>query len=327
MASKIRTEFLGLLGVVPNAENGADPKSYTVVIPDLEHGLRDVRLPSAAGRETYLPPHLACVVVPAAAVIPGSDRKPTLTFRSAKGPFSDQDYNLYALKQEKLDLVGAGGGALEAPNHPVDPDNPATQMPTCNESSQGLQWIPRLALANRAGDGDTGKLDRKKFLNTDGTPKFTGDLALAATLPITSGRFFVNGVFSLEGIPKLFKMAAVESDDAVWRQSIYKTIVWETEADGGTLDLVFTSGIDFNSDQVSLRVADGVKIRVANLELEQLLKVGGHMAARSGSDIDYAVSYLLCSEMPKPEAMPVPVVNNRVGGATSPRCTAALFEA
>ena len=327
MTSNMRMEFLGLMGAVPHAENGSDPESYTVIMPDLEHGLKDNRLPLYSGQQPHIPQHVAAIIVPADSVMPSSDRKPSLTFRGEKGPFSDQNYFLYALKQEKIDVVGLESARLDAPNQPVDPDNPATQSPTSNDSSQGLQWIPRLALANRAGSSETGRLDAPRFLNSDGTPKHTGDLALAATLPVTSGKFFVDGVFSREGAPELFEMVVPDTDEAVWRQSIYQNIVWEAPLDDATLELVFTSGVDSQSNRVLLRAADGIKIRVANLELEQLLEVGGPTAPLSGSDIDYAVSYLYCSDIPNPDAMPVPSVNNYVGGSASPRCTAATFEA
>lgn len=334
MTNNMRVEFLGLTSVVPNPVEGSDDiSSYLVVLPDLESGRYDKRLPldlkpgdeENEDRITYVPPHVPAVIVPADSVLRESYKNAVMTFECRSGLFGGGEYALYLFRQEKLSFRPLPGGPVKANYRPVDPQSARTQTPQLPGEENGLQWIPNLALAN--GNGGTGVFDRDMFLNADDTPKSVSPIGLAGTIPIDQGRFYVKDVVPDRGAPGRFEMKVPNTTDVRWRQAIYSTIVWDSNFVGDRLDLIFSSGSHDGEGIVSLKPIFGhCDIWIANLELESLLEIGSETARRSSADIDFATSYLFCTEVPQNRKMPVPDALPIGVGGSSPRCKSAMFE-
>lgn len=335
MTNNMHVEFLGLTSVVPNRVKGDDKfSSYLVVLPNLEYGWYDTRLPidtkpgeeDNGERTTYVPPHVPAVIVPADAVLRESYKRAALTFECRKGPFGGNEYALYLFRQEKLSFRPLPRGPVEANYRPVDPADELTQKPRNAGDEHGLQWIPNLALANHQTGERTGEFDRRKYLNDDNTPRFTGGLRLAGTIPIDQGRFYVKDVVPHRGKPGHFKMEVPNTGDIRWRQSIYSSIAWDSGFIGDRLDLIFSSGSRDGEGIVSLKPIKGhCDIWIANLELESLLQTGSETERQSSADIDFASSYLFCTDVPQGRNMPVPHSLPIGIGGSSPRCKSAMF--
>ena len=328
MTNKLSVEFLGLTSVVTERDAGGKIESCMAVLPDLKDGLFHKRLPGAKDKRCT-PSHVAAVLVPSDCVNNQSGKTAAMKFQAAKGQFSYKSYSLYLLAQESLSFSGLVQTPLQVHERPVDPDNSNTHTPNSEADRQGVQWIPRLELANHGNRRrNAGKFRRNRFLNADSTPKNRdGKLQLAGTVPISTGRFYVDDVVSSEGERDAFDIYVPKRPKEKWQQSIYSRIFWENSFEGDRLDIIFTRQ---NGDRgtVTIGTEHGqCDVVVANLELDGLLGVDRGEWKDSAADFDFAISYLFCKKVPKKKhGCPVPHGVTWIRGGSSPRCKSAKLE-
>ena len=332
MSNNVRIEFLGLNGVVPNRNySNAKADSYLIALPDLANGREDVNLHHEQDDELpgVVAPHVPAVLVASESVISESGKHAAMTFRSRSGVFAGRDYSLYVFDQENLALSQLEPGPLDASVDPVKPGDPSSEIPTTPGEEHGLQWIPRLSLANGKYDRAVGTFDRARFLNSDLTPRATGDLQIAGTVLVEHGRFYTEDVMRRNGKPIPFEFYPPRRSDVEWQQSHYTRLFWDTKFVGDRLELTFSSGVDGEQSVISMRPRHGrCDMWIVNLELDALLDVGGGVPVRTPADLDFGVFYLYSTNVPsKQQGMPVLHEQRNYMGGHSPRCGAGWFEA
>ncbi len=322
-----RIELRGAVNIIP-IRHSDGTTTFLAGLVDLRTGLQRQKLPHP------IAPHLPAIVVRSDQVRTESFIEPDLEFAgNDSSTFGRARHSIYSFDDELLTLDGLSSDCLQYAMSPLPKTangaNPP--MPTPH-NRHDLMWVPPMAHASNAQRPDCGAIDGARLLNDDLSPRDgvydEGEKKadLVGTVHIDRGHFYVDGVVS-EGAAPLnygFRDAGAAANDYEWRQAIYARLLWDVECDDD-LELVLRHGESERRRSVQL-ASQGQRfdIVIANLELESLLGVGSIAPPTANADVDFAASYLLCSNVPdRNVGMPVPHWDGAMAG-TGRTCKAAL---
>ena len=326
----------GLIGLVPNKDKEYGNGEIIAVLPDLRQGCKDPRLPNDDdGVRVEVEPHLPAIVVPAENIA-------ELPRVGAFFDFVDDGVRFTAIPIAR-EQVSVQGLATNAPVVDLtgfeDYFSGPSLPPRGRRIRRELKWIPPLFQANSADETrQTGRFDKKRLINPDGTPRATGSIQLSGTFPITRGELYVAEIASNNAGIIEYSFQAPGTQESEWSQCVHEYIAWDAPLDGDTAELVITSDAEPESRRsVRLTATNGrIPLRLVNIEVKYLVS----SASRNGTnalsvDYDYCVAYLLCTKVPDNlQGLPIPHIQtvdpegdqgNRPRGSSSPRCRLPRF--
>jgi hypothetical protein len=334
----LRIDFDGLVSLVPlkPAQETRGASTWLAALPDLRQTLLptpqiNVPLPIA--------PHMACLIVPDEAVVDiWSTKMPSMVF--AAGRDGGKLHRLYELKGHGLKLDYSSKSGLKAISTVK-----GAQAPTTSADAQDLAWVAPLSEVGLPGAGvfDAALIEQKHMLPADPSErKVAGLRGLAGLVTIDSGTLRVEDVVRsvTNGKPVVFKFRPMghsqAAEDKVPHEQAQGTRILLEDDVSDNVRLIFgrrNAGGPPQFEEVVLRPqSSGLHLRVANMELEEVLGLGNPFEPVKGGgvfpDPDFAIHYMLSKAWPFP-SLPVPHLvgtkESGKGGSDRETCKGSRF--
>ncbi len=283
---RFEVQFLGLTALVPWREPNDQnvPGEYVIVLPALESGLQDDRLPRV------VPPHVGAIVVDRRFLKDPDDSGAQLEFSAPAG--TEPVQQMFKFDFEKLELEYESSRSLSAEQsilteEQIAPDDPGSPGP------HDLAWVPSLARSRISG---ASTFDQTLLLKNRVPSQEPGKGRVGGSVIVDSGTLACSGVVQLSRNrgPAVYEFGPTP-ENVVFRQAVFQSLVWSDQVPSGGVVLELADELG-TTRRIELEPQDGeIRLSVQNRELEQIVGVGKEVSAAGpgAPDPDFATSYWL----------------------------------
>jgi len=308
----------GLVALVPSKTLGAgDTGEFLLALPDLlRGGPQDSRLPR------IIPPHLACVVVPADNVGNSANTGADLEFGVPGGP----RFLIFAFRSEKLVFEHGGSLGLSA-TRSVLRSGQVSPKDRGAPNDTDLAWVPTLRATKVTG----ADVFDARLLADNLAPGSGANLnRLIGTFVPTSGTLSTDGVIRHEddNEPVVFDFQD-QRGKSRFKQAIFNHFKLKGNAPLPSLEMVFSDQFERKRSVRLIPDSGGeLKLRVVNAELEEIVNLGKGFPATSDMDLDFAIGYWLSQAWGsvKKEDIVIPHAKGHGPGGSGPPCRMPGYE-
>lgn len=278
--------FEGLVALVPwKAPEAEDTGEFLLALPQLlRGGPHDPRLPRV------IPPHLACVVVPADNVANPAVAGADLEFGVPGGP----RFQIFAFRNEKLVLEHGGASGLSATRSILGPKQISPKDRNA-PSETDLAWVPSLRATHVAG---ADVFDARLLADNLAPGSRANFNRLAGTFVPTSGTLSTNGVVRRgdDREPVIFDFRDQQGKSR-FNRAMFDRLELKGQAPLPSLEMVFCDQFEKKRSVTLIPGSDGkVKLKVVNRELEEIVHLGSGFPqppATMDEDLDFTIGYWL----------------------------------